>query len=264
MSGTERWLGQTLLDLFGTWKKRTVVITDVMHSGQARSNEKGLAPAERVKNAFEGMEAALVSLVEGVGKFNVKDDMGVKIVASERELSEAICEILEHQRICDELAVLQKETENLDNDIHHILVGLSDARRKLLAIPTKKKSNKSNKVGAQDLLDYSTKITKFTHAPPGYDSEQPDNANLPWPSEDELRRGSMALLAAEGESESEGKGGVMNNTGDSGETAKNFARQRRRSSLVTYGEKPVVEAPSSSSKGGILDLDLFEPDDEEE
>lgn len=222
-----------------------------------------MAPAERVKKAFEGMEGALVSLVEGVGKFNVRDDMGLEIVGSERELSEAICEILEHQKMCEELRVLQKETENLDSDIHHILVGLSDARRKLLAIPTRKNPTNSNKVGAQDLLDYSTKITKFTHAPPGYDSEQPDNVNLPWPSEDELRRGSMALLAAEGELESDGKSANANNTGESGETAKNFARQRRRSSLVTYGEKPVIEVPSSN-KGAILDLDLFEPDEEEE
>lgn len=59
------------------------------------------------------------------------------------------------------------------------------------------------KVSAKELLEYATKITKFTSAPPGFDGRSRDNPdfNYPWPSEDELRRGMLALSAMSGTAE---------------------------------------------------------------
>lgn len=70
---------------------------------------------------------------------------------------------------------------------------LRQQRRKSSLVLNGKIGPEKAKVSARELLDYATRITKFTSAPPGFNPQGGGDFNYPWPSEDELRKGMLAL-----------------------------------------------------------------------
>jgi hypothetical protein len=57
-----------------------------------------------------------------------------------------------------------------------------------------------DKIPYQEILDYASKISKYTSPDPHWDATRPQQPGtyVPWPSEDALRRGRLAQLAVEG------------------------------------------------------------------
>jgi mediator of RNA polymerase II transcription subunit 4 len=241
-----------------------------------------------IGNCLSVFETSLSNLLESVGKFSPSVELAQNLIDADHNLSEAIEELVIHQQACQRIQGLQRESDKLNQQLNRILVELADCRRSLSALPvlfTEVSADESSKddsttipLSAGRLLEYANKITKFTRAPPGYNSEMPEHANFPWPNEDELRKGVLTMSGLRGDAlVSDGAGTTTEAPPSTTDTittehppsiAQNSAEMlskmsRRRSSAVSYGERPLV-APSAPPGKAILDLDLFDPDEEDE
>lgn len=242
----------------------------------------------RIGKSLEAYEKIINELVESIGSFRPRKELIPRLIEADSELFDAIDELGKHQEAGKEIKKLQNESDELSQKLNLIIIGLADCRRQLQALPGREsiRDQDEETVSANELLKYATKITKFTHAPPGYDPQMPENGNFPWPTEDELRRGAMALLAMNSEEDQnlqavdeKALNSIKNDNTqqqqqqpqqqpqpDNNNTSNNTAAGKRRSSsLVSYGERPVVD-PSAAPKennNAVLDLDLFDPDEED-
>lgn len=162
-------------------------------------------------------------------------------------------------------------------------------RRSSLAFSGKSLPDKP-KVSANELLNYARKITKFTSAPLGYSPESRDNPafNFPWPSEDELRRGVLALAATVGTIETnQGKASSSNDAladekkpleegkeptqqEDEKKTEDKQSNDNNNNNVMLGGGdndsrmmdyRNDVIKPQPAAK---IDLDLFDPDDDDD
>lgn len=234
-----------------------------------------------IANSLNTFETVLANLLESVGKFTPSVDLAQDLIEADRNLGQAIEELVLHQQACRRIENLEKESDKLNQQLNHILVELADCRRSLGSLPVVPDNNDDdfNKgmstLTAASLLEYANKITKFTRAPPGYNPEMPEHANFPWPNEDELRKGVLSMSGSGAALNPVKESVVQESTdqpmaepttakGQTQSSAETMARMsRRRSSAVSYGERPVV-APAAPPGKAILDLDLFDPDEEED
>ncbi|KAA8915735.1 hypothetical protein TRICI_002117 [Trichomonascus ciferrii] len=239
-----------------------------------------------IGRSLETYERIINELVESIGAFRPKKDLIPRLIEADGELFEAIDELAKHQEAGKKIKKLQSESDELSQKLNLIIIGLSDCRRQLQALPGREsiRDHDEETVSAKELLKYATKITKFTHAPPGYDPQMPEHANFPWPTEDELRRGTMALLAMNSEEDenlqavdekalnsikndnpSQQPPDNSNNNNTTTNANSTTTGKRRSSSLVSYGERPVVDpsAAPRENNNAVLDLDLFDPDEED-
>lgn len=261
-----------------------------------------------IKQSLTQFETVLAQLVGSVSKFQPSVDAAEKLIQADARLNESIAELLEHQKAAEKLLRLRKVSTALDEQLNTLLVTLADCRRTLRGLPRPSEKYvqffeqkeqglsvddidlaQQPRVSAKDLLHYATKITKFTSAPPGYNQNQPEHANFPWPIEDEMRRGMLALSAIAGTSDQAAQaadgGAAAATTGAAGQGSERKssdtsnpqqqqqqqasegaagsganAETRRRNSMADYGEQRPAE-PSGTAQ---LDLDLFDPDDDDD
>ncbi|ANB11386.1 Med4p [Sugiyamaella lignohabitans] len=281
------------------------------HSPQSPSSSSSL-PASgystklRIQSSLPRLESAIGQLVDGLGKFTATPQQAQDVIDADNDLSIALEELLEHQEAGKTIQKLKKISAELDRQLNQVLLSLSESRRELQSalrnVDDSDDSRVASPISANELLSYATKITKFTHPPPGYNPEVAnEHANLPWPSEDGLRRGVLAMLAADAEKDETALRQASTvktepvktehtnqelHKGADGTSSQSPQRdpRQRRSSIVSYGERPVITNPSASSPqaqpvspsathaehassgngGGALDLDLFDPDEEED
>ncbi|KAF5102814.1 hypothetical protein DV451_001704 [Geotrichum candidum] len=255
--------------------------------GASGNNQGNKIMKPTVAGSLDKFEKVLAGLVESVARFRPSPELAQKLIDVDVELSESLEELARQHKATQRLKKLRKTSEALDEQLNTLLVTLADCRRTLRALPKpdeKVMKEHSTNAGlikhekgvfAKDLLRYATKITKFTSAPPGYQTA-PEHANLPWPTDDEMRRGVLALSAITGISEeaqpttdkeeapvpeapkaSSSEPESDSKSGAPLQEANGFAE--RRNSITRFGEEDTSVAPTTH-----LDLDLFDPDDDDD
>lgn len=171
-----------------------------------------------------------------------------------------------HQVLGKEIDMLEAEHTKLDNESKHILKELIACRadlKKLPKLPAKKEQKEPSEVSVQGLLNYAMKLAKFSKAPPTVMSQMIHPNNYVWPAEDALRRGMLAmaslkpdeLIRAEIGEEVEKEDVEM-------EDVKEAPVQQEYKNV-----SPVVPRPSAQPKEetpAALDLDLFDPEDDDD
>lgn len=180
------------------------------------------------------IDQELSTLVDNISRYELIEDQVERIVDLDKETLKALENLKLQYEACKRLEALQYESRRLDKAIEDTLVGLADCRRQL-------ESNieilEPASVDVDTLLNYATKITKFTHQQPG------SEGTLPWPTEDHIRRGMLATLAVQQEAQPEEPEAVP-----------------MEEEIV---EKPKERGPVLEQKPREkINLDLFDSDDE--
>ncbi|KAK9452751.1 vitamin-D-receptor interacting mediator subunit 4-domain-containing protein, partial [Dipodascopsis uninucleata] len=190
--------------------------------------------------ALDDFEARTNNLLSALASYAPGSELARDLVSSDKTLSNAVNELMQHQKNCATIAQLEKISSSLDSQVNSILAALGEARKQLLSVTNAGSPESTNsteetrpKVNFSELMTYATKISKFSTAPPGYpippawqeysnsiNDRQADEkkesaeernineqsataaaaapftaestsvpANLPWPAEDEMRRG---------------------------------------------------------------------------
>lgn len=228
-----------------------------------------------IEQSLKRFELALSSLVDSLAKFAPDVKCANEVLASDRALNDSIVQLKEHFEAGLTIRRLSQVSDNLDKQLSQMLLNLTDGRQKLKAISSGVATipDRANEkpISAEKLINYATRITKFTHAPPGYSPGLPnEHANYPWPSEDELRRGVLALSALHGSLDKEryeGSGQVPDKVvpdQTSSENASQYQFRNRANSLVSYDDRPISGTSSGAAGPQALELDLFDPDDDDE
>lgn len=138
------------------------------------------------------LEPQFAELVQRLSSLESVADQPKKFKNLDRELVNDTNTMWRHLELCKRIAALQTESGELDAKINTVLLDLAKVREQLASVPSK--IHDSRKVESQEVLDYATRITKFTRA-----SES--QHVLPWPAEDMLRRGMLATFSIAKEEE---------------------------------------------------------------
>jgi len=242
------------------------------------------------RDAFEKL-----SIVEKVNEFeqnltnlsfkvsSFKEDELALLISNLIELNDVICseigELEKHRDLGTSIKSLKDEQAHLDNSSKTILKELISYRndlKKLPRLPSNKNKSSTfpspndSKVDVNEVLKYALKLSKFTKAPPTVTNLpfQIHPNNYVWPAEDALRRGMLALssirvddvINAElGEDALGVKEGAIKKAEDNTAASKTSSPAvERRSSLIEHTGEPKKQEGHSA-----LDLDLFDPDEED-
>jgi mediator of RNA polymerase II transcription subunit 4 len=257
-------------------------ISDHLSGNAAIANSHAFETKEKDKlkihSALDRIEKEISRLVDSVRGFEPSEEHARAIIDAERDLDSAIAELIEHDAAGKRIQQLTNVSNKLDAEIKNVIMGLAECRHELQSLPSYDEESETDNgakfksVNADDLLAYATKITKFTHAPPGYNPQSGmEHANLPWPTEDALRKGMLAIAAMDGDDTAAvASDSAKEESSDKVEGLPESApveshRQRRRSSIVSYGERPIINPSSepAAAPQAILDLDLFDPDEDD-
>lgn len=132
------------------------------------------------------LDAQFDELVQRLSGLESIADQPLKFKRLDRQLVEETSLLRQHLVKCKQIAELEQESLTLDKQIDEILIQLARTRKELVELPSV--DCNSGKVDAGEVLDYATRITKFTRATGAQQV-------LPWTAEDMLRRGMLATLA---------------------------------------------------------------------
>lgn len=236
-----------------------------------------------------------LSIVEKVNEFeqnltnlsfkvsSFKEDELALLIGKLIELNDIICseigELKKHRDLGILIKGLKDDQAHLDNTSKIILKELITYRNELKKLP-RLPSNKNkasvfpspndSKVDVNEVLKYALKLSKFTKAPPTVSNLpfQIHPNNYVWPAEDALRRGMLAMSSIKvddiinaelGEDTLEVKEEAIKKVEDNKvESITNSPPAERRGS---FGERTGESRKQESQ--GALDLDLFDPDEED-
>ncbi|KAK9364848.1 vitamin-D-receptor interacting mediator subunit 4-domain-containing protein [Lipomyces kononenkoae] len=216
----------------------TTPTTALTYSTLPTAISSSATPKLSIFGALDAFERKIADLIDKVALYAPGRDTAKELVEMDLNLEKAVEELLLYQENKALIARLEEESNNLDSQLNVLLKVLSDARVALLSIPGAtdlglNDSHEIPKTSYTEILEYATKISKFSRAPPGFEpppgwvsepplSEQPKTetsaiegqaptveetvsatlkdayrgpssipANLPWPAEDEMRRGML-------------------------------------------------------------------------
>jgi len=199
--------------------------------------------------------------------------------------------VKQHHENTIQIQRLQRENAELSKLFSTNLTSLSEARTLLSSLPDSQpatidsiylsfhRSNIADKIPYQQILEYASKISKFTSPPPQWDSTRPQQPGIPftllclitgtyvpWPSEDAMRRGRLAQLAVKGLTEPSPKDEPKDTEMEEPKPRRNPGRratsvEARRRKMSEAGEPKPVQ-PREKEKEVDLELDLFNPDED--
>lgn len=232
-------------------------------------------------------EDTLNSLVESVDRYKPDIQLARELITVDKNLFQSLNEFSRYDKIDTKLEQLNKESQEIDLKIKDILDTLNECHDQLNSMPTLQQVEfemnaileQRQRINSKDLLEYATKLSKFTKAPPTFDKGSIGPNNFIWPAEDALRRGMLAM--ANLYSKELTKVSANNSTTDSnvvsksdnnqvlvqneGETnLENFESRERRSSFVFGAHSSDNEKENEDENEDDmmdLDLDLFNPDE---
>lgn len=248
---------------------------------------------EEDKNAFEKLsivkkidefEQNLTNLSFKISSF--KEDELTLSVTNLIDLNKIICseidDLEKHQNLGEDIKKLENEQNELNNISKVILKDLISYRndlKKLPRLPSSRVRNQlskkrdENKVDVNEILKYALKLSKFTKAPPTVANVpfQIHPNNYVWPAEDALRRGMLAMSSLREDDII--KAELGEDVLDRKETALDVAETEKVEVEEKITSSPGMERRASygeSNSGikrqdsqGALDLDLFDPDEED-
>lgn len=148
-------------------------------------------------------EEVLAQLVASVDNFKPDVEVAKKLIEVDKGLFDSVNSFTEYDKIDRELKRLQKESDDLDEKTRNILETLNDCYNALNALPMLEQVeferqtilDQRKKINSSVLLEYGTKLSKFTKIPPTMDKAATGPNNFIWPAEDALRRGMLALAS---------------------------------------------------------------------
>jgi hypothetical protein len=187
---------------------------------------------------------------------------------------------------------LQRENAELSKLFSTNLTALSEARTLLSSLPDSSPATIDSmltllpqltcpdKIPYQQILEYASKISKFTSPPPQWDPTRPQQPGIspsssrlrllgsyvPWPSEDAMRRGRLAQLAVEGLGEPTPEADTQDTEMEEPKPRRNPGR---RATSVEARRRKMSGEPKSlqlrekeKEKEVEFELDLFNPDED--
>ncbi|KAK9446619.1 vitamin-D-receptor interacting mediator subunit 4-domain-containing protein [Limtongia smithiae] len=152
------------------------------------------APCLAIYPALDTFERALADLVSAVGHYRPGSvDVAKSLLSADSSLSTSVDELITFQHNTRTIAELQATSVALDKRLTGLLQSLADARAQLLAArgpsydsdgdvsdddSNDNPDTTTKKLPYSDLLDYATRIAKFSTAP---ESFLPDGWSGPYP-----------------------------------------------------------------------------------
>lgn len=145
----------------------------------------------------DSLEAQFSELASKITQIAPIDDQPPKFAELDKQLVSHIAEIKKQYAASRTIEALQEESQRLDQSINSMLIELGDCRKQLSSQTAESADPliSTQKIDSQMLLDYATRITRFTRQISG----TLDPTILPWPTEDWLRRGMLATLTIQDE-----------------------------------------------------------------
>ncbi|GMM56079.1 Med4 protein [Maudiozyma humilis] len=253
--------------------------------------EEKLEGIEVYRNLSE-YEDALARLIESVDKFHPDLKYASELIQADHNLFSSVAQFSKYDDIDGKLRSLEERSSSIDLQTREILQTLNECHDSLNTLPSLEQVQfekesilaQREKVNSSALLDYATKLSKFTKIPPTFDRGTIGPNNFVWPGDDALRRGMLAMaslnseqltkIGGEDESktaeEANAAGTTQDNTSttddvvpEAGNTSE--ATDDRRGSFVFGGEddnRTNGKKESSDHEDEMdLDLDLFNPDE---
>lgn len=220
-------------------------------------------PISKNLNAFE---KSLSSLLSSISKYDPQASDAEDLLAIEKELERSVEDIITHQQSGLKIDSLETKSSKLDNNCKQVLLGLSECRNQLKALPNlqgvqeEERQMQKNKMPAEELLQYAMKLAKFTTAPPTFDSGSVGPNNFIWPAEDSLRKGMLAIASLNA-AELTGAAPLEKEAEDAKEEDKNVTSSPRATRRGSFGGSYGGD-DNDGDNNVIEDLDLFDPDDE--
>lgn len=208
-------------------------------------------------------EEALGRLVESVDQFRPDLSCARELIEADRALGKSLDKFGQYDEVDKELQRLDRESERLNRHTARTLETLDECYRALSALPMleqvkfeqRKVLEQRGRVNSAVLLEYATKLSKFTKAPAGV-AVGPNN--FVWPAEDALRRGQLAVAALHSEEITLGSTGERSGSVEPSESVQPTESAEPRK----YEPHRVEPAKEEASESPVdLDLDLFDPDE---
>ncbi|KAG5362527.1 Mediator of RNA polymerase II transcription subunit 4 [Yarrowia sp. C11] len=229
-----------------------------------------------IHQALPAFENTLLRFVQALSKYDFRQDLAETLMETETQFCEAVDELVEHQQAAQTIAALERVSEGLDDKIREMIRKLAECRRELRNYQPNNENQST--LSSADLLTYATRIANFTTAPP-YFRERPEHSKLPWPIEDEMRKGLLALMEV-GKDKTElgeladpekfahttangaapnGAAPVANGVAQNHNNG--YAMERRLS--TGYGSENDGDT-NMNGRGGLAGLDIFDDDDDDD
>lgn len=230
---------------------------------------------------LKDFELALTDLSSSISSFK-DEDLNThidKLIEKNDLITKEVRCLDQHQKLGERIRSLEVENSELNKQLKHVLKELIDYRAQLMKLPrlpaNPQATNKQLKaIDIEETLKYAMKLSKFTKAPATASNTpfQIHPNNYIWPAEDALRRGMLALASLKADEiikeelgEDDVQGAVIETKDDEEkedlEDEKSSPKPPRRGSFGSYSSAPTAtEQPASN---GALDLDLFDPDEDD-
>ncbi|CAB4255539.1 similar to Saccharomyces cerevisiae YOR174W MED4 Subunit of the RNA polymerase II mediator complex [Maudiozyma barnettii] len=255
--------------------------------------EDKLGKIEIYKNLTE-YEDVLAKLIESVDKFHPNLKYAQELIQADYDMYFSLATFAKYDDIDSRLSTLEDKRMDIDQQTRDILETLNECHDNLNNLPSLDQVEferdtilaQRKKVNSTTLLDYATKLSKFTKIPPTFDKGSIGPNNFVWPGDDALRRGMLALAslnsgkltAIKGQTK-ENEPAITAKTTDDNTTdivnemnpekqevdADNISNDRRGSFVFGANhenESHTEEKKENSDNEDIdLDLDLFNPDE---
>ena len=116
---------------------------------------------------LDRIDRALNSLVDSISSYNPSIAAVIELVAADDQLTEGIYQLVNHQANTARIHSLRDSISKLDGTIKDSLIHLASVRQDVLAIPLDAalRELKGNNVRYRDLVDYASKISRYTIPP---------------------------------------------------------------------------------------------------
>ncbi|CAI4051795.1 hypothetical protein SKDZ_15G3180 [Saccharomyces kudriavzevii ZP591] len=236
-------------------------------------------------------EGILSKLVESVDRFKPDLDVARDLISADESLFNNVKLLADYDNIDRNLQKIDKDSEELDSKSRKILEILNECHDELSGLPTLEQVEfekntilqQRSKINSTALLDYATKLSKFTKIPPTFDKGTVGPNNFIWPAEDALRRGMLAMASLHSKELTRVPGEDVQETEEvptaplsqPGQQEEQEAQNEDISDKDTFifkgtphkdaehapGVKDKEEENNNNDDALDLDLDLFDPDD---
>ena len=148
-------------------------------------------------------EEALSMLTDSVDKYKPDINLARGLIRADYKLNNSLDAIAEYDQINSVLQRLDKESERIREQTGNILRILNECHHDLDILPSLEQVefemnsilSQRQKINSKTLLDYATKLSKFTKIPPTFDRGAIGPNNFVWPGDDALRRGMLAMAS---------------------------------------------------------------------
>ncbi|CCE63739.1 hypothetical protein TPHA_0F02590 [Tetrapisispora phaffii CBS 4417] len=156
-----------------------------------------------IYNDIKNYEDTLIKLVSSIDNFRPDVEVAKTLIEVDKRLYKNLGSFKEYDEIDTKISKIKDDSEKLDLQTKHILDILNDSRNMLNSLPMLEEiyferdvmHEKQKKINSKILLDYATKISKFTKIPPTFNKGSIGPNNFIWPAEDALRRGMLAVAS---------------------------------------------------------------------